>query len=154
VQAAVAAGERLSALVPLIVGGLLIVYSMWWIYFDRPAHDLLTSVRRAFVWGYGHYFVFAAAAAVGAGLGVAVDRVGAHASIDPVAAGLAVTVPVALFLVCLWILLDRPEYRRTRALGPVAAGVVLATTFTPQPVLWTGATLAMLVAVKLVMRRG
>jgi len=154
VQAAMAAGERLSALVPIIVGGLLIVYSMWWIYFDRPAHDLLTTFRRAFVWGYGHYFVFAAAAAVGAGLGVAVDRVGAHASIDPVAAGLAVTVPVALFLVCLWILLDRPEYRRTRALGPVAAGVVLATTFTPQPVLWTGATLAMLVAVKLVMRRG
>ena len=126
---------------------------MWWIYFDRPAHDLLTSFRRAFIWGYGHYFVFAAAAAVGAGLGVAVDRAGAHASIDPVAAGLAVTVPVALFLVCLWILLDRPEYGRTRALGPAAAGVVLAATFTPQPVLWTGVTLAALVTVKLLMNR-
>ena len=38
-----ARGRRaLSALVPLIVGGLLIVFSMWWVYFDRPAHDLLT----------------------------------------------------------------------------------------------------------------
>jgi len=153
VQAAVAAGERLSALAPVIVGGLLIVYSMWWIYFDRPAHDLLTTYRRAFVWGYGHYFVFAAAAAVGAGLGVAVDRAGAHASIDPVAAGLAVTVPVSLFLVCLWILLFRPEYRRSRALGPAAAAIVLATTFTRQPVLWTGITLATLVAVKMSVRR-
>ena len=41
---------------------------MWWVYFDRPVHDLLTSVRKAFVWGYGHYFIFASAAAVGAGL--------------------------------------------------------------------------------------
>jgi len=154
VQAAVAAGERLSALVPLIVGGLLIVYSMWWIYFDRPAHDLLTTFRRAFIWGYGHYFVFASAAAVGAGLGVAVDRVGSHASVDALAAGFAVTVPVALFLVCLWILLDRPEYGRTRVLGPLAAAVVLATIFTPQPVLWTGVTLSALVAVKLALRRG
>ena len=36
VQAAVASGEALSALLPLIVGGLLIVFSMWWMYFDRP----------------------------------------------------------------------------------------------------------------------
>ena len=153
VQAAMAAGERLSSLVPIIVGGLLIVYSMWWIYFDRPAHDLLTSFRRAFIWGYGHYFVFAAAAAVGAGLGVAVDSAGAQAPIDPVVAGLAVTAPVALFVVCLWILLDRPEYGRTRVLGPVTAGIVLATTITPQPVLGTGLTLAALVTVKLLMKR-
>ena len=77
VQAALASGEALSALVPLIVGGLLIVYSMWWVYFDRPVHDLLTSLRKAIVWGYGHYLVFAAAAAVGAGLAVSVDQVDA-----------------------------------------------------------------------------
>ena len=77
IQAALASGEALSALVPLIVGGLLIVYSMWWVYFDRPVHDLLTSLRKAIVWGYGHYFVFAAAAAVGAGLAVSVDQVDA-----------------------------------------------------------------------------
>ena len=149
VQSAMAAGERLSSLVPLIVGGLLIVYSMWWLYFDRPAHDLLTSFRRAFLWGYGHYFVFASAAAVGAGLGVAVDQAGAHASISPLTAGLAVTVPVALFIVCLWILLDRPEYGWTRALGPIAAAIVLVTTVTAEPVLWTGVTLATVIAVKI-----
>jgi low temperature requirement protein LtrA len=153
VQAALAAGDRLAGLVPIIAGGMLIVYSMWWIYFDRPAHDLLRTMRRAFVWGYGHYFVYAAAAAVGAGLGVAIDRAGAHGSIEPLTAGLAVAVPVALFLVCLWILHDRPEYGWTRALGPAAAAMVLATALTSQPVLWTGVTLAALVAVKLVLRR-
>ena len=154
VQSAVAAGERVAHLAPIIAGGMLIVYSLWWIYFDRPAHDLLRTMRRAFVWGYGHYFVFASAAAVGAGLGVAVDRVGGHAAIGPVAAGMAVAIPVALFLLCLWTLNDRPEYARTRALGPITAVLVLATPLTPEPVLWTGVTLAGLVAVKLLMRRG
>jgi low temperature requirement protein LtrA len=153
VQAAVAAGERVSALVPIIAGGMLIVYSMWWFYFDRPAHDLLTSARRAFVWGYGHYFIYAAAAAVGAGLGVAVDRVGAHTAVGPVAAGMAVAAPVSIFLVFLWVLFDRPEYGWTRALGPLGAAVVLGAPFTTQPVLWTGVALATLVAVKLLARR-
>ncbi|HET9269810.1 MAG TPA: low temperature requirement protein A [Vicinamibacterales bacterium] len=153
VQSAVAAGERVADLAPIIAGGMLIVYSLWWIYFDRPAHDLLRTMRRAFVWGYGHYFVFASAAAVGAGLGVAVDRVGGHAAIGPVATGMAVAIPVASFLIGLWILNDRPEYARTRALGLVTAAIVLAMPFTPEPVLWTGVTLAALVAVKLALRR-
>jgi len=153
VQSSLAAGDQLSALVPVITGGLLIVYSLWWIYFDRPAHDLLTSYRRAFFWGYGHYFVYAAAAATGAGLGVAVDRVGGHTAIGAVGAGLAVAVPVAIFLVSLWILLDRPEYGWTRSLGPIAAASALLTTLTAQPVLWTGVTLALLVAIKLVVHR-
>ena len=154
VQASVAAGERLAALAPIIVGGMLIVYSLWWIYFDRPAHDLLKTMRRAFIWGYGHFFVFAAAAAIGAGLGVAVDGAGSHGSITPLTAGLSVTVPVAVYLVCLWILLDRPDYGWMRALGPVAAIAVMGTAFTSQPVLWTGVTLATLVTVKLVLRAG
>jgi low temperature requirement protein LtrA len=153
VQAAMAAGEQLSALIPLIIGGLLIVYSMWWLYFDHPSHDLLRSFRRAFIWGYGHYFVFAAAAAVGAGLGVAVDYAGTHATIDPLTAGFAVTVPVALFIVCLWVLQDRQEHGRTRLLGPLTSAVVVGTSFTPQPVLWTGVTLAALVTFKLLTRR-
>jgi low temperature requirement protein LtrA len=153
VQAAMAAGEQLSGLLPIIVGGLLIVYSMWWLYFDHPAHDLLTGFRRAFIWGYGHYFVFAAAAAVGAGLGVAVDHAGAHATIDSLSAGFAVTIPVTLFILSLWVLLDRPEYGRTRALPPLASAVVIGTSFTSQPVLWTGVTLAALVTFKLLTRR-
>jgi low temperature requirement protein LtrA len=154
VQAAVAAGERLAALAPIIVGGMLIVYAVWWHYFDRPAHHLLTTMRRAFVWGYGHYFVFAALAAIGAGLGVAVDRAGAHGSIAPITAGLSVTVPVAVYLVCLWILLDRPDYGVSRVLGPVAAIVVIATSFSAQPVLWTGITLVALVTAKTLLRGG
>ena len=85
---------------------------MWWVYFDRPVHDLLTSLRKAIVWGYGHYLVFAAAAAVGAGLAVNVDQATHHAKVSAVGAGAAVAIPVAVYLLCLWVLHDRPEYRR------------------------------------------
>ena len=153
VQAALASGEALVSLVPVIIGGLLIVYSMWWVYFDRPVHDLLTSLRKGILWGYGHYLVFAAAAAVGAGLAVTVDQVTHRADVSAVAAGMAVAIPVAVYLICLWVLHDRPEYRGTRLLGAATAGLVLLTPYTGYAVPLTGAMLAALVGTKLVLRR-
>ena len=153
IQSALASGEALTALLPLIIGGLLIVFSMWWAYFDRPVHDLLTSLGKAIVWGYGHYLVFAAAAAVGAGLAVNVDQVTHHTKISAAAAGAAVAIPVAIFLVCLWFLHDRPEYRQTRSFGPIAALFVLLTPLTEYAVLLTGGILASLITIKLVLRR-
>ena len=148
VQSAVVSGEAHASLTPIIVGGLLTVFAMWWIYFDRPVHDLLTSLPKAIVWGYGHYLIFAAAAAVGAGLAVAVDHATHHAKVGRVGAGAAVAIPVAVYLLCLWLLHHRPDYRRTRWLGPAAAALVLATPFTGHTVPLTGAILAGLVALK------
>jgi low temperature requirement protein LtrA len=152
IQSALASGEAVSALLPLIIGGLLIAYSMWWVYFDRPVHDLLTSLGKAIVWGYGHYFVFAAAAAVGAGLAVSVDQATHHAKVSAIGAGAAVAIPVAVYLLCLWFLHDRPEYRQTRWFGPITAGLVLLTPFTGYAVPLVGVILTALVAVKLVLR--
>jgi low temperature requirement protein LtrA len=152
IQTALDSGEALSALASVIIGGLLIMYSMWWVYFDRPVHDLLTSLRKAIIWGYGHYVVYAAAAAVGAGLAVAVDHATRHTAIGAVAAGSAVAIPVAVYLVCLWFLHDRPEYGWTRLMGPLAAALILMTPFTSHAVLLTGAILAVLVGVKEVRR--
>jgi len=149
IQSALASGETFASLSPLIIGGLLIVYSMWWLYFDRPMHDLLSNARRAFIWGYGHYFVFMAAAAVGAGLAVAVDHATHQAHISAGAAGAAVTVPVAAFVVSLWFLHDRPEYGKVRFIGPSAAALILLTTRTHAAVLLTGLVLVAVVAVKL-----
>jgi low temperature requirement protein LtrA len=153
IQSAVLAGESSAALVPLIVGGLLIVFSLWWVYFDRAVHDLLTSLPKAIIWGYGHYVVFGSAAAVGAGLAVSVDYATHHAKVSSMVAGDAVALPVAVYLVCLWFLHDRPEYGWTRALGPIAAALVLLTPFTSQPVLFTGLILASLIALNLIVRR-
>ncbi len=153
IQSALASGEALSNLAPLILGGLLTVFSMWWLYFYRPVHDLLTSLRKAIVWGYGHYFVFASAAAVGAGLAAAVDAATHHAKVGPLGASFAVAIPVALYLICLWLLHDRPEYRRTRMSGPAAAVLVLLTPLTGMAVPLIGLILAALVALKVVVYR-
>ncbi len=86
-------------LILLIVGGLLLVFGLWWTYFVGGDEHGLTSMRIALTWGYGHYFVFASIAALGAGLEVAV-LVSKHiAHVPPVVSGLAVAVPVAVFLV-------------------------------------------------------
>jgi low temperature requirement protein LtrA len=153
VQSALKAGTALRDLLPIITGGWITACAMWWLYFDRPVHDLLTSLRKALMWGYGHYFVFASAAAVGAGLAVNVDQATHHATISATVAGAAVAIPVAIFLVCLWVLHDRPEYRRTRWMGPAAAVLVLLTPFSGQAVLLTGVILAGMIATKLIMQR-
>jgi low temperature requirement protein LtrA len=152
IEAAWAGGASIRALMPSIVGGLLIVFSMWWIYFDRPAHRLLTSMPRAFLWGYGHYFVFGAAAAVGAGLAVTIDQAAGRSAISAVTAGLAVTIPVVLFLLTLWVLHYQPDYQRTKWLGPAAAPLILASAWTGYAVVVTGVVLAVVVAIKIALR--
>jgi low temperature requirement protein LtrA len=114
-------------LVLLILGGLLMVFSMWWVYFKRPMVD---SLRRetSFVFGYGHGFVFASAAAVGACLATVVDVVEHKGHLDPQAAvamlavaltgyllvvaaihalaerGLGGTIPAVTVVVALWVI--------------------------------------------------
>jgi len=137
-------------LILIIVGGLLTVFSMWWLYFALPTNDLLTSFRAVFTWSYGHYFVWAAAAATGAGLAVAIDHATGQGHIGDFGAGAAFAIPAALYLVTLWILhyLPRGGFAyNVRAL--VAAGLILLTPFTGQPVLLTGIVLALLMAAKL-----
>ncbi len=145
-----ALGERGAGgpLLATAAGGLLVMFSMWWLYFAKPAERFLTSNRAGFVWGYGHYFVFAAAAAVGAGLAVAFDRAGGAAELSAAAAGAAVTVPVALYLIALWLLHLRPHRAGFLhgALFPGAAALILAATFCPWPVPATGAIAAGVVA--------
>ena len=89
-----------TQLVLLILGGLLLVFSMWWIYFKVPVVDEITR-RTAFVFGYAHYFVFASVAATGATLAVLVDVLqhDAHLGHRTALALLAVPCPIYLLTV-------------------------------------------------------
>jgi len=106
IQSAWAGGGR-GELLPVVGAAPVILFSMWWLYFVRPHHDLLRSSRAAFVWGYGHAAVFAAAAAVGAGLSVAVDAAMHTTHVAAFWAGQALALPVAIYLVSLWLLVQR-----------------------------------------------
>jgi len=146
VQSAFDTGHN-STLISLAAAGIVIVFSIWWLYFDRPAHDLLTSLRRALIWGYGHYLIFASLAALGAGLAVSVDYDVHVAHLSGVAAGYAVAVPVAVFLFMCWALHVYPLQRGPVLVAyPVAAALILATPFTPAPVHATAAVMVALVA--------
>lgn len=101
VQGALARGAG-GGLLALIVGGLLIVFSMWWLYFRRDHAALFAgSVGRIFAVGYGHYLVFASVAATGAALAAAVDIVQGEAHASTRVVGLALAGAVALYLWCL-----------------------------------------------------
>jgi low temperature requirement protein LtrA len=152
IQTAVDGDIALADLATTAAGGLLTVFGMWWLYFAKEAHEVLTSLRAAIVWGYGHYLIFASAAAVGAGLAVNVDYLTHHAAIGARASAAAFTIPVALFLLAVWALQVRPHHlgRWHGALTPATAVLVLASAFTPEPVLVTGSLVAVMVAVSLV----
>ncbi|MER7498850.1 low temperature requirement protein A [Nonomuraea pusilla] len=98
-----------APLLSTALSGMVIVFAMWWLYYSRPAHVLLTSNRAAFPWGYGHYLIFSSAAAIGAGLAVNVDVHTHVARLGPLGAGAAVAVPVAAFLASLWLVHVRPH---------------------------------------------
>lgn len=136
----------------MAVGALLLVFSMWWLYFERATDDLLTTRRRAFEWGYGHYFIWAAAAAVGAGIAAGLDVLTDHAHVDLLVAGASVAAPVAIYLAGIWVLHDvpRPLSRMRMSLTPVAIVLVLLTPLTPQPILLTGVVVGGLLVAKLV----
>lgn len=149
VKSAVDEHDALGELVPIAVGGLLIVFAAWWIYFVVPIHGHLRSSAQAFLWGYGHYLIFASAAAIGAGLEVAVEQAVGTAHVSTTAASAAVTVPTALFLVTVWALHAR-HFKvglAQQLVLPVTALLVVGCTFVGEgAVLAAGLVCALAVA--------
>jgi low temperature requirement protein LtrA len=149
IQGVLGAGGVALELVAVVIGSLLIVYSMWWIYFDRPEEHLLDSVPTAIAWSYLHLPIFAAVAAVGAGLVVAIEETSGHAHIGRVAVGTAVGAPTAVYLLSLWALYVRVLRDLYHQLVvPVAIALTIGAIFTPAPVLGIGLVLVGAVAAK------
>jgi low temperature requirement protein LtrA len=87
------------------IGGTMLAFALWWVYFIMPSGRVLARHRRrGFVWGYGHILIFGSIAATGAGLHVAAYVIEGVAHIDDTTALLTVVVPVAVFSVALFTL--------------------------------------------------
>jgi low temperature requirement protein LtrA len=92
-----------AALVALAGTGL--TFGMWWVYFVLPSGEMLHRHReRSFGWGYGHVLLFAAIAGTGAGLHVAAYYIEHVAHIGAVATVLTVAVPVAVYILMVYVL--------------------------------------------------
>lgn len=127
VQEAFDAESGDAALLLLAVCALVIVLAMWWLYFDQAEHPEPGSFAAAFRWGYGHLFIFASAAAVGASIALAIDHKTHTTEVAAMTAGLAVVIPVAIFLAVVWLIHVLPNRDGVLlAAFPVAAGLVLA----------------------------
>jgi low temperature requirement protein LtrA len=119
-------GEHVTELLGLAISGIVITAAIWWIYFAREQHDDLTTIRRGFTFGYAHYVIFAAVGAVSAGVEVEIDELSGHSQIPDHWAGLALTLPVAIFLLGAWMLLLRRRVAVWVSVVTVVAAVLIA----------------------------
>lgn len=138
----------LSGLSLMIGSGLVILFSMWWLYFFKPAHELLErSDRQVFAWGYGHYVIFAAAAAVGAALAAEVDVLTHKASMGNLQQGLMLGVPLVLFLFGHWYCHERCRLQQMaqHVLYLASLVLILAMCWLPATSVWIALILVGLV---------
>ncbi len=140
VQSSLAAGGVSGELVAVALGGLVLVFGLWWAYFKHPGgiSDRL-SLRAAIAWGYGHYVVFASVAALGAGLQVAADSILDDVHLTPQAVALTVAVPVVVYLVAVGLLHGRPWSSRLILPIAVASVAILGTALSAG---WMGVPIA------------
>src|SRR3984957_15816919 len=116
-----------AGLLAVGAGAVLLVFAIWWWFFENPAEEGLRLSRQlAFVWGYGHYVVLASLGALGAGLQLAAAAShGSPSSTTATTAGLAMAVPVAAYLVVTGALQGRLGPHWAGRLPVVAASSVL-----------------------------
>jgi low temperature requirement protein LtrA len=81
------------------VAGMALTFGMWWVYYLVPSGEMLRRHRdRALVWSYLQMAIVTSIVATGAGLRLAAYFIEGRAMITPVAAVLAVGIPVGAFL--------------------------------------------------------
>lgn len=90
------------------VSALIIVFSLWWIYFCEADHMPSTEFWTAFRWGYGHVLIFGATAATAAAIAAEVDLAGHHSAVPQDQVALYLGFSLAVLYLALWVVRDRP----------------------------------------------
>lgn len=123
-----------TELIFLMVGGLIMMFTMWWAYFDHGIADCLQNRKRAFTWGYGHFFIFVSIAALGASLAAAVDVSTHQAEISAQLMGWLVAIPLVIYTASLWLLHEAHHLQGIKKwLYPLSTIIVLSIPcFVPQ----------------------
>lgn len=88
---------------------LLIVFMLWWVYFDAthksPLFAIDKSLKTNTIFAYTHYFLFAALAGVGSGLELVVDSIAKDSHISGVFALTILGAIVAFSLFCIMVVM-------------------------------------------------
>ena len=154
-QVAIDKAHPPAALAAVIVGGVLITFCAWWLYFSRDDADVLTGNDIGFAWGFGHYVIFGGAAAFGAGLAARVEYYEDHAKVSDIVSSAFVAAPVAAFLAASWFVCIRLHDASARTLVPFTAAIaaIMVLIWVPYTELWVGLVMTLLLTVELILTR-
>ncbi|MBV0894787.1 low temperature requirement protein A [Microbacterium sp. NC79] len=146
--AALQSGERLGSLVGTALLTLIATAALWWIYFWPPHHHAIGGMRNSLIYGYGHYFIFAAAGAFSAGIELEIDVLTGHSEVGTPWAAYAYTIPLAVFVLGVWLLaIRRNADVWVNTVVPLAVVLILADPLLPVPFAVTTGILVGVVAV-------
>jgi len=143
-------GEKTHPEAALVsVSALVIVFSVWWVYFCEEEHlPRGSSFATTFAWGYGHVFVFMGAALLGASIAASIDVATGYAHTTQAYVSQYLGAALALGALALWLIRDLAHglpLRLSLAL-PVMAVTFLAAGFIGLPV-WAFAILSVAMVV-------
>jgi low temperature requirement protein LtrA len=102
----------------------IIVFSIFWIYFCEPEHLPKREFMTAFIWGYGHVFIFGALAALGAGIAAELDLSAHHSHTTQAEIAWWLGTPLAMFFLMMWVTRDRHFDLGKRAYALPAMAVI------------------------------
>lgn len=146
VAEALAGGAHIAELALIGFSGLAIAAGMWWLYFSADVGERLGRLPQALVFGYGHYAVFAAAGAFSAGISVLLDSEISATHLASAVAATTLTVPVAIFVLGVWLLILRHRlHGAVNAIVPIGAVLIAACAFLPWSIVWAAALMLALV---------
>ncbi|WP_456385870.1 low temperature requirement protein A [Profundibacter sp.] len=137
IQASTGHGHLLWGLIEIGVLASAITFMLWALYFSEQEHLQTVEKKHTMIWGYGHFALFATGAATGGGFAVMVEVATHHAHISEKAAALTVAIPVAIYVMTLWVIRDRVWMKGLGNLlmPAVAVSIILAGIFPVQPLL-------------------
>lgn len=92
----------------LVASSFIIMFSMWWLYFDLEVGKRLKELHVAFIWSYGHFFIFSSIASVGALIGAHIElfQPNANFHISKELLTFFLSIAVAVFLFSVWLTQD------------------------------------------------
>lgn len=110
------------------LSGLIIAFSVFWVYFADEEHMPARGLRREIVWGYLHVLIFAGIAVLGAGIAARIDLSQGHGGASRASVAGWLGGAMAVILGTLWLIRDchHPLGARGPALLVMAADALLA----------------------------
>lgn len=89
------------------VAALVLVFCLFGLYFCRGDHLPSSRFSTAFIWGYGHLFIFASIAVMAASVAAELDIARHHSHTTQAYVAWWMGVPLAVFMAGLWVVRDR-----------------------------------------------